>query len=378
MPMPTPPPTPMAIWTKEDHEIFDLVSALEAAEGKGTSFYSHLGVDPSATQGELTKAYRKRSLELHPDKNPGVKDIQERFARMGVIAQILRSPESRERYNFFYKNGVPKWRGTGYYYSRYRPTLSHTLLFLVLLTAGAHRLVMQLNHNRDIRRVAYFENAALVAAGVKRDGAQAPAQDKEKSGLGRKETGNGTSTNGAGNVHAKGRRRKVKVPMVQGMEGAGYLELVVEGEHVYLPHDDGTITPLSTLAQTPSFLRTWPFTLSLSISRKALSYLPASVQSNLPASLQSIGEDIVSDEESDDGPEDTPTPAPRRRGRANELRKGDRGRGSGASTPATSSPGTTEVESEGEDAAGGEGVQKKKRGPGKAAAMRRRKMGKGK
>lgn len=34
-----------------------------------------------------------------PDKNPGVKDIQERFARMGVIAQILRSPESRERYN---------------------------------------------------------------------------------------------------------------------------------------------------------------------------------------------------------------------------------------------------------------------------------------
>jgi DnaJ family protein C protein 1 len=146
----------------------------------------------------------------------------------------------------------------------------------------------------------------------------------------------------------------------------------------YQPHHDGTITPLSTLAQPPSFLRTWPFTLSISISRKALSYLPASVQSNLPSSLQSIGEDIESDEESDDGPEDTPTPAPRRRGRANELRKGDRGRGSGASTPATSSPGTTEVESEGEEATGGEGVQKKKRGPGKAAAMRRRKMGKGK
>ena len=25
------------------------------------------------------------------------------------------------RYDFFYKNGVPKWRGTGYYYSRFRP-----------------------------------------------------------------------------------------------------------------------------------------------------------------------------------------------------------------------------------------------------------------
>ena len=25
------------------------------------------------------------------------------------------------RYDFFYKNGVPKWRGTGYYYTRFRP-----------------------------------------------------------------------------------------------------------------------------------------------------------------------------------------------------------------------------------------------------------------
>jgi hypothetical protein len=34
-----------------------------------------------------------------PDKNPGVKNIHDRFARLGVIAQILRSPEGRERYD---------------------------------------------------------------------------------------------------------------------------------------------------------------------------------------------------------------------------------------------------------------------------------------
>lgn len=28
-----------------------------------------------------------------------------------------------DRYDFFYKNGVPRWRGTGYYYSRFRPGL---------------------------------------------------------------------------------------------------------------------------------------------------------------------------------------------------------------------------------------------------------------
>jgi curved DNA-binding protein CbpA len=66
------------------------------------------------------------TLELDqnsPDKNPGVKAIHERFARLGVVSSILRKKESRQRYDFFYKNGVPKWRGTGYYYSRFRPGL---------------------------------------------------------------------------------------------------------------------------------------------------------------------------------------------------------------------------------------------------------------
>lgn len=47
-----------------DHEIFDLVSALETAEGKGTSFYSFLNVTPTASLEQINKAYRKRSLAL--------------------------------------------------------------------------------------------------------------------------------------------------------------------------------------------------------------------------------------------------------------------------------------------------------------------------
>jgi hypothetical protein len=75
-----------------------------------------------------------------PDKNPNDKTIHERFARLGVVSTILRNKESRDRsfvvsalqlsssnfnarYDFFYKNGVPTWRGTGYYYSRFRPGL---------------------------------------------------------------------------------------------------------------------------------------------------------------------------------------------------------------------------------------------------------------
>ena len=44
---------------------------------------------------------------------------------MSLSALTLRNDVKRVlvRYDFFYKNGVPRWRGTGYYYSRFRPGL---------------------------------------------------------------------------------------------------------------------------------------------------------------------------------------------------------------------------------------------------------------
>lgn len=39
----------------------------------------------------------KANTLVSPDKNPGVKDIAERYARLGVIVKILRSQEDRER-----------------------------------------------------------------------------------------------------------------------------------------------------------------------------------------------------------------------------------------------------------------------------------------
>ncbi|KAI0307154.1 DnaJ-domain-containing protein [Multifurca ochricompacta] len=151
-------------WTKEDHEIFDLVSAVEAAEGKGTTFYSWLEVSPSAPMAEIGRAYRKKSMLLHPDKNPGIKGAQERFARLGVVASILRSQEGRERYDFFYKNGVPRWRGTGYYYSRFRPGLGTVLVFLIFLTTGLHYVVQRMNYKRDLARIEQIIGKAKLTA----------------------------------------------------------------------------------------------------------------------------------------------------------------------------------------------------------------------
>ncbi|CAG8781282.1 1731_t:CDS:2, partial [Racocetra persica] len=105
-----------------DHEIFDLVDQLTGFEGEDATFYSLLGVEPTASVKEIGKAHRKLSLALHPDKNPDERS-RKLYALLGSITTILRNPESRERYHFFLRNGVPKWRGTGWYYNRYRPGL---------------------------------------------------------------------------------------------------------------------------------------------------------------------------------------------------------------------------------------------------------------
>jgi DnaJ-class molecular chaperone len=72
---------------------------MQEADIPDESFYALLGIQQSATQPQIIKAYRKRSLELHPDKNPGVANIQDRFARLGVVTAILRDPARRERYD---------------------------------------------------------------------------------------------------------------------------------------------------------------------------------------------------------------------------------------------------------------------------------------
>ncbi|KAL1923633.1 uncharacterized protein VTP21DRAFT_8613 [Calcarisporiella thermophila] len=155
-------------WEEGDYEIFDLVDDLEAAEGKDTNFYSFLGVKPSSTRAEIDRAYRRRSIELHPDKNPGKKS-QARFARLGVIKDILRDPYRRQRYDFFLKNGVPRWRGTGYYYRRHRPGLAFVLVFLTLLSSTLQYAVGWINFYQERKRIRLLvqdaRSAMLARAG---------------------------------------------------------------------------------------------------------------------------------------------------------------------------------------------------------------------
>ncbi|EIW82118.1 DnaJ-domain-containing protein [Coniophora puteana RWD-64-598 SS2] len=233
-------------WTKEDYEVFDLVSALEAAEGKGTTFYSYLDVPSTASVAQIQKAYRKKSLQLHPDKNPGVPKIQEKFARLGVIANILRTPDGRERYDFFYKNGVPKWRGTGYYYSRFRPGLGTVLVFLIILTSGLQYVVQRMNYSRDVERIErIIRDARLSAWGQK----MVPVEGRRKVKV---NLGGGSRLNEEGNV----------VP-------GRMIDIIVENDEVYILDPSGELHLLDTdSAISPAVSRTWFVALLIGAFRR--------------------------------------------------------------------------------------------------------------
>lgn len=61
--------------------------------------YKELGVARGASQDEVKKAFRKLAKELHPDKNPGNKDTDERFKRVTAAFDILGDKDKRAKFD---------------------------------------------------------------------------------------------------------------------------------------------------------------------------------------------------------------------------------------------------------------------------------------
>ena len=64
-------------------------------------YYEILGVGKNATANEIKKAYRKKAVENHPDKNPGDKAAEERFKQAAEAYEVLSNPEKKSRYDQF-------------------------------------------------------------------------------------------------------------------------------------------------------------------------------------------------------------------------------------------------------------------------------------
>lgn len=61
--------------------------------------YSVLGVSRSASADEIKKAYRRLAKELHPDLNPGKKDIEKRFKGVSAAYDLLSDPVKRGQFD---------------------------------------------------------------------------------------------------------------------------------------------------------------------------------------------------------------------------------------------------------------------------------------
>jgi molecular chaperone DnaJ len=69
-------------------------------------YYEVLEVSKNASAEEIKKAYRKKALKYHPDKNPGNKEAEDKFKEAAEAYEVLGNSEKRQRYDQFGHAGV--------------------------------------------------------------------------------------------------------------------------------------------------------------------------------------------------------------------------------------------------------------------------------
>ncbi|HLV42384.1 MAG TPA: J domain-containing protein [Brumimicrobium sp.] len=67
-------------------------------------YYKILGVDKSASEKDIKKAYRKLARKYHPDLNPDNKDAEKKFKEINEANEVLSHPENRKKYDKYGKD----------------------------------------------------------------------------------------------------------------------------------------------------------------------------------------------------------------------------------------------------------------------------------
>ncbi|MEX0770048.1 MAG: molecular chaperone DnaJ [Balneolaceae bacterium] len=74
-------------------------------------YYELLGVNRNAGKEKIKKAYRKKAMKFHPDRNKGDEEAAKKFKQASEAYEILSDPEKRQRYDQFGHAGVNGGRG---------------------------------------------------------------------------------------------------------------------------------------------------------------------------------------------------------------------------------------------------------------------------
>lgn len=67
-------------------------------------YYKVLGIDKSASEDEIKKAYRKQARKYHPDLNPNNKEANLKFQQINEANEVLSDAEKRKKYDQFGKD----------------------------------------------------------------------------------------------------------------------------------------------------------------------------------------------------------------------------------------------------------------------------------
>ena len=62
-------------------------------------YYQALGVKKNASQGEISKAFRKLAKKYHPDRNPGDEAAEKRFKEISAAHEVLGDADKRKQYD---------------------------------------------------------------------------------------------------------------------------------------------------------------------------------------------------------------------------------------------------------------------------------------
>jgi molecular chaperone DnaJ len=80
-------------------------------------YYDILDVTKGATADDIKKAYRKKAIQYHPDKNPGDKSAEDKFKEAAEAYEILSDADKKARYDRFGHAGMNGAGGGGGQYS---------------------------------------------------------------------------------------------------------------------------------------------------------------------------------------------------------------------------------------------------------------------
>ncbi len=76
--------------------------------------YEILGVARNATPEEIKKAFRKKALQYHPDRNPGDAEAEKKFKEAAEAYEVLGNPDTRKRYDQFGRAGLKGTASRGF------------------------------------------------------------------------------------------------------------------------------------------------------------------------------------------------------------------------------------------------------------------------